>query len=70
MERRRMFEPKGRFDRVLYALLALTGPNTALIALRDPDLHFSAFVMGTWSLIATFYTIEWAVLSYRAWQKR
>lgn len=70
MESRRLFEPKGWLDRVLYALLALSGPTTAIIPFRNPELHVPAFIMGIWSLIAAFYTIEWAVLSYRAWRQR
>jgi len=66
MQRRRMFEPKGWFDRLFYALLALTGPYTAIVSFSVPDLQFAAAIMAVWSLIAAFYTIEWALFAYRA----
>ena len=69
-KRRRMFEPTSRFDRAFYALLALTGPTTVLACLGNPDLEFASFIMAFWTLISIFYTIEWALLSYRASRSR
>jgi hypothetical protein len=70
MTRRRMFEPSGWLDRIVYAALALTGPQAAIVSLRNPDLLVAAIIMGTWSIIAAFYTIEWAILSYRKWRTK
>lgn len=67
---RKMFEPTSLFDRVLYAALAVLGPHCAFHTMREPDLQFASFVMGCWSLICIFHTIEWALTSYRKWSSR
>lgn len=69
---RRMFEPKSTFDRILLVLLALNGPLTAVHSIRsgDKELQFAGWIMAAWSAIATFYTIDWALSSYRAWRAR
>jgi hypothetical protein len=71
-ERRRILEPKTIFDRILYAALALNGPLTAIFSLKsdDRDLQFAGLIMAIWSAIATFYTIDWALTSYRSWRRR
>lgn len=65
---RRMFEPMSRFDRVLYILVALTGPSTVIAAWGNPDLRWASFIMAVWSAIAIFYTIDWTIRSYRSWR--
>ncbi len=67
---RRILEPRSLFDRILYAALALNGPLTAIWSLRsdDPELRFGGLIMVIWSAIATLYTIDWVLTSYRKWR--
>lgn len=64
---RRVFEPRNGFDRVLYALMAIAAPYTAVAAARM-DFTFGTLVMAMWSAITGFYTLEWVALSYRRWR--
>lgn len=61
---RRIFEPKGKFDRFTYAHIAFFGPRCAfyMFALGEP---LAGAIVATWSFIGAFYTVEWALSSYR-----
>lgn len=65
--RTRVLEPKSTFDRVLYVGLTLVGPVTASSCFRRDDT-FGGVVFSLWTIVTTFYTIEWAILSYRKWR--
>jgi hypothetical protein len=47
-------------------MLAVLGPGTALSCAREPDLLFAALVMGAWSIVALYYTIEWTLRTLRS----
>jgi hypothetical protein len=70
--KRRILEPRDTFDRVLYAGLALNGPVAAIYSIRSgkPDVVWAGWIMAAWSAVATLYTIEWAIVSYRKWRAR
>lgn len=61
----RPFEPRGPFDRVLYALLAIFGPGAAAATSMNPDLLWAAGIMAIWSAVTGFYTLEWVIMAYR-----
>lgn len=65
--RTRVLEPKSTFDRVLYVALSLVGPTTASSCFHRDDT-FGGVVFSLWTIVTIFYTIEWAILSYRKWR--
>lgn len=68
MKTRRMFEPTGKFDRVLYAIMAITLPHTIFAIWNNPELEFAALTCVIWWAIATSHTISWILSSYRRWK--
>lgn len=65
---RRVLEPTGKFDRILYAVIALTGLHTIFLIHDNPDLQVATGVYVGWWLVSTFYTIDWVLRSYRRWK--
>lgn len=69
MKPRRLLEPNGKFDRVLYAVMSLTLPHAIFLTWDRPGLEFATAVCAAWWVLATYWTISLTVLSYRRWRK-
>jgi len=72
MPERRILEPRDILDRMVYLGLVITGPRTAIVCFRAAreDLDIAGMVLAVFSAVATYYTVDWAVKSYRRWLAR
>lgn len=54
----RLFEPRSRMDRFLYALQTLFLPYTAFVLIKEGMEWAAIFCIAFW-VIFSFYTVEW-----------
>lgn len=67
--KRRLLEPRDSLDRILYAIIAFTGP-LCLASMYHVVPEDASIIFGIWCLISIFYTIELAINLYRKFRSK